>query len=251
MLSDPWFYAAAIPAVALVGFSKGGFGGGLALVGVPMMALVIPPFEAAAIMLPIMVVMDIIAMQAWWGIYDRRTLFMMMPASIAGIVLGWFVAASVTDGEVRLIVGIVAVAFTLNYWLRGRLQKTAAPQNTAKAWFWGIISGFTSFVSHAGGPPAQMYLLPLRLDPKVLVGTMVLMFAAINFIKLVPYAMLGEFSSTNLMASAVLLPVAPVATYLGARLVKVISPPTFYRFTYVTLFLIGLKLLWDGVASVI
>ena len=251
MLSDPWFYAAAVPAVILVGLAKGGFGGGLALIGVPMMALAIPAIEAAAIMLPILIVMDIVALSAWWRIYDRKAVLMLLPASIAGIAIGWAVAAVVTDAEVRLIVGIVAIVFTLNYWFRRHSRGASAPHNAPKAWFWGAVSGFTSFVSHAGGPPMQMYLLPLRLDPKVLVGTTVLIFAVINVAKLVPYAMLGQFSPAHLAASAVLLPLAPVSTWFGSRLVRLISPETFYRIAYSALFLIGAKLLWDGVASLL
>ena len=219
MLTDVWFYAAAIPAVIIVGLAKGGFGGGVAVVGVPLMALAISPIEAAAILLPILIVMDIVAIAAWWRVYDRRSLVMLLPASILGIGIGWAVASSVTDAEVRLIVGIVSVVFTLNYWLRGRLVLEAKAHNGPKAWFWGMISGFTSFVSHAGGPPMQMYMLPLRLDPKLLAGTMVLLFAVVNFVKLIPYAALGQFSTANLAASAILLPLAPVSTWLGAWLV--------------------------------
>jgi hypothetical protein len=150
---------------------------------------------------------------------------------------------------VRLIVGLVAVVFTLNYWLSGSDKGEPAAHNAPKAWFWGGVSGFTSFVSHAGGPPMQMYLLPLRLDPRLLAGTTVMLFAVINVVKLVPYGMLGQFSTAHLAASAVLLPLAPVSTWLGARLVRLVSPELFYSVTYTTLFAVGAKLLWDGAAS--
>lgn len=251
MLSDPWFYAAAIPAVIVVGFAKGGFGGGVSVLGVPMMALAIPPIEAAAIMLPILIVMDIVALIIWWRVSDRRSVEMLLPASMLGLGVGWAVAAIVTDAAVRLIVGAVALAFTLDYFLRGRWTREPRPHNAPKAWFWGTVSGFTSFVSHAGGPPMQMYILPLRLEPRLMAGTTVLLFAIINFVKLAPYAMLGQFSSAHLAASAVLLPFAPVATWLGARLVRYISPGGFYRVSYGALFLLSLKLLWDGMASFI
>lgn len=249
MLSDPWFYAAAIPAVIVVGFAKGGFGGGVSVLGVPMMALAIPPIEAAAIMLPILIVMDIVALIAWWRVYDRRSVELLLPACILGLAVGWAVAAIVTDAAVRLIVGAVALGFTLDYFLRGRWATEPRPHNAPKAWFWGAVSGFTSFVSHAGGPPMQMYILPLRLEPRLMAGTTVILFAVLNFGKLAPYAMLGQFSTAHLAASAVLLPFAPVATWLGARLVRYISPDTFYRVSYAALFLISLKLLWDGMAS--
>jgi uncharacterized membrane protein YfcA len=201
-------------------------------------------------MLPILIVMDVVALAAWWRVYDRKSLAMLLPASILGIGIGWLLATSVTDAEVRLTVGLVSVVFTLNYWLRGRSVSQAEEHSAPKAWFWGAISGFTSFVSHAGGPPTQMYMLPLRLDPKLLAGTMVLLFAVVNFVKLIPYAALGQFSTGNLAASAILLPLAPVSTWAGARLVHVVSAKTFYLVSYTALFLIGLKLLWDGATGV-
>jgi uncharacterized protein len=118
MLHDPWFYAAAIPAVIIVGLSKGGFGGG-GLLGTPLLALVVPPLEAAAIMLPIMIAMDLVALHAWWGIFDRRSVAILVPSSIVGIAIGWAIAAYVSDDAVKLIVGIVALGFILNYVLSG------------------------------------------------------------------------------------------------------------------------------------
>ncbi len=249
MLADPWFYAAAVPAVVIVGLAKGGFGGGISILGVPLMALVISPLDAAAIMLPIMIVMDVVALFAWRGVWDRPSVAILLPSVVVGIGLGWAVAAYVTDEAVRFIVGAVALAFTLDYLLRGRMAAAPKPHNAVKGWFWGTVSGFTSFVSHAGGPPMQMYLLPLRLDPRLMAGTTVVIFAAANFVKLLPYAMLGQFSTAHLAASAVLLPLGPVATWFGTRLVRVISVATFYRLSYAALFVIALMLLWDGAAS--
>jgi uncharacterized membrane protein YfcA len=249
MHTDLWFYAAAAPAVIIVGLAKGGFGGGVSIIGVPLMALTVPPIEAAAIMLPILILMDIVALHAWWGVFDRRSVAILMPATIAGLALAWLVAAWVTDEAVRLIVGATSIVFTLDYLLRGRFRFSPQPHNAPKAWVWGALSGFTSFISHAGGPPMQMYLLPLRLDPKVLAGTTVLIFAVVNFLKLGPYAMLGQFSPEHLATSAVLLPLAPAATWLGARLVRIVSVETFYRVSYAALFVVGVKLLWDGAAA--
>jgi len=247
LLSDPWLYAAAIPAVIIVGLSKGGIGGGISILGVPIMALVMPPIEAAAILLPILIAMDIVALLAWRGVWDRRSVNILVPATMLGIAIAWAVAAYVTDAAVRLIIGAIALLFTLNYVRGGSTEPR--PHNVAKGWFWGAVGGFTSFVSHAGGPPIQMYLLPLRLDPQLVAGTTVLIFAIANFVKLVPYALLGQFSTAHLAASAVLLPLAPAATWLGAKLVRVVSFEFFYRVSYAALFVIALKLVWDGLAS--
>ncbi|TKD25232.1 MAG: sulfite exporter TauE/SafE family protein, partial [Mesorhizobium sp.] len=173
LLLDPWFYAAAIPAVILVGLSKGGFGGAVGFIGVPLMALAMPPVQAAAILLPILCLMDIVSVWTWWGVYDRKMLTDMMPGAVIGIGLGWLTAALVTAEMVRLIVGAVAIIFVLR-WVYLQMRHGAshsAEPNRAAAAFWGTVAGFTSFVAHVGGPPFQVYALPIRLDPKVLSGT--------------------------------------------------------------------------------
>jgi len=248
ILLDPWFYATAIPAVLLVGLSKGGFGGAVGFVGVPLMALAMPPVQAAAILLPILCLMDVVSIWTWWGVYDRRMLIDMLPGSIAGIGLGWLTAALVTQDMVRLIVGAVAIVFVgrwLYLLLRHGADHAAQPNRIAAA-FWGSVAGFTSFVAHVGGPPFQVYALPIRLDPKVLSGTATLFFALTNAIKLIPYFALGQFDTTNLTASLVLAPLAPLATLAGAFLVRRMKPEVFYPFTYITVGLVALKLLWDG-----
>lgn len=251
LLADPWFYAAALPAVALVGLSKGGFGGAMGFVGVPLMALVMSPVQAAAILLPILVLMDIVSLWTWRGVYDRATLASMLPGSIVGIGAGWLMAAAVTAEMVRIMVGAIAILF-VGRWLFQLVWHGAALRsepNRIAAAFWGSIAGFTSFVAHVGGPPFQIYAMPLGLDPKVFTGTSVIFFAVTNAIKLIPYFALGQFDATNLTASLALMPIAPLATLAGAWLVRRMRPEIFYPFTYITVALIALKLLWDGIGD--
>lgn len=251
MITDPWFYVAAVPGIVLAGMAKGGFGGALGMLAVPLMALVIPPVQAAAIMLPILIVMDMVGLIAWRGTFDRRAIAIVLPAALLGVAVGWATAAWVTEAHVRLIVGLVVVLFTVNHWFGGAAGRAPRPHNRLKGTFWGVVSGFTSFVSHAGGPPFQMYMLPLRLDPKLFAGTAILVFSVVNAVKVVPYFFLGQFSTANLWTSAVLLPLAPLATVAGVLLVKRIRPETFYGITYAVLFLIGLKLIWDGLMALV
>lgn len=213
------------------------------------MSLAINPIQAAGIMLPILIVMDIVALSSYRGAGDRSALKILIPAGIVGIAIGGLTANWVSEAAVRLIVGAVALAFALNYWLvRG--EQPAARQSVLKGGFWGAVAGFTSFVSHAGGPPFQMYMLPLKRDPWIFAGTGVLFFAVVNAVKVVPYAWLGQFSAENLWTSAALLPLAPLATLAGVRLVKIVSKTVFYRITYGAVFLVSLKLIWDGVTGV-
>jgi uncharacterized membrane protein YfcA len=250
MLTDPWFYAAAIPAMIILGLSKGGFSA-LGLLTVPLMALVISPVQAAGITLPILVLSDLVAVASYWGVFDRKTLWIMLPGSLVGIGIGWLLAAYVTESEIRLVVGLIAVLFALNYWFRHRNRPEPQPHNVVKGAFWSVVTGFTSFVSHAGGPPFQVYTAPLRLEPRLFAGTAVILFAIINAVKTVPYFFLGQFDAANLTTSAVLLPISIPATFLGVWLVKRFKPESFYNVTYASIFIVGAYLVWESLAALL
>jgi len=246
VITDPLFYLVAIPAVLLVGLAKGGFGGALTLVGVPLMAVVISPVTAAAIMLPVLVAMDIVGLVAWRGTFDRRVIAIMLPASFGGVLLGYLTATMVSADGIRLVIGLLALWFAAEWFWRSRHQLEPRPRKTVKSLSWGAIAGFSSFVSHAGGPPFQVAVMPLRLPPPVYAGTSVLFFASTNAVKLIPYFLLGQFSADNLATSAVLMPLAPVATLAGVWLVRRVDPKAFYWIAYMVLVPVGLKLIVDG-----
>jgi len=233
-------------AAMLVGLSKGGLAG-LGVMAVPVLALSLPPVQAAGILLPILVLTDLFALAAWWGTWSVGTLRLLLPGAVLGIGVGWLTAALVSDAVVRLMVGVIAVAFVLR-WLVARRGAPVAPrpEGAARATLWGGLAGYTSFVAHAGGPPFSVYALPLGLDPRVLTGTSVAFFAIVNAVKLVPYLALGQFDATNLAASALLAPVAVAFTYLGAWIIRRMRAEVFYPFTYAMTALVGIKLIWDG-----
>ena len=249
MITDPYFYAFAVPAMVILGLSKGGFAI-IGQLGVPIMALAISPVQAAGIQLPILLATDIVAVISYRRHFDNRSLMILLPAAMVGIAAGWATAAWVTEDFVRLIVGVISVAFALNYWLGGH-ARLAAGASVAKGSFWGAIAGFTSFVSHSGAPPFQMYMLPLRLDPRVFVGTGVIFFATMNAVKLIPYFFLGQLDRENLATAAALAPVALIATLAGVWLVRRIKPALFYRIVNFLIFAVGLKLVWDGITHLI
>ncbi len=248
MIADPWFYAAAIPAMIILGISKGGFGA-IGILTVPILALVISPVQAAAIVLPILLISDIVAVISYRGLYDLTTIKIMLPGALVGIGIGWWTAAWVTENEIRLIIGAISVLFTLNYWFRDRLRQHPHGHNIATGGFWGMVTGFTSFVSHAGGPPFQMYAVPLRFSPRIFTGTSVVLFFVVNWVKTVPYFLLGQFDLTNLETSAVLLPISIPATFLGIWLVKVLDAAVFYRAVYILIFVVGLYLVVEGLTA--
>lgn len=243
---DPWFYVVAVPAVLLVGISKGGFAGGLGMLAVPLMALVISPTQAAGIMLPILCVMDIASIRIWVHRCDWPLFWRLVPGALLGIVLGALSFHFITDAMLKLMVGVLALAFTLNHWFSARLRVPVRLPDRVGATWWSGLSGFTSFMAHAGGPPIMIYLLPLGRDRAVLVGTAAIYFAVVNYAKLVPYGLLGELAVDNLWTSLMLAPLAVVGVKLGAWLHERLDPVLFYRILYSFLFLTGLKLCWDG-----
>jgi len=250
---DSTFYIVAVIAVMLVGFGKGGMGDALGLMGVPILSFVMPAVQAAAILLPILVVMDVIALWSWRAHWNKPTLTILLPGAVVGIVIGWVTFAIVPDYVMRLLIGAVALSFTgrffYNRYFAGNTVQPARQNSSARATIWSTLSGYGSFIAHAGGAPFQVYALPLRLSPKDYTGTAVRFFAIINVLKLGPYYMLGALSVGNLKISAVLVPVALVATMAGAFCVKRMRPDVFYPFMYLMCALAGLKLSWDGLSE--
>lgn len=245
-LLDLWFYAVAIPAVLIVGISKGGFGAGLGVVAVPLMTLAVPAVQAAAILLPVLCLSDLFGVWAYRREWSRSELALLIPPALVGILIGTLTANYIHDREIRLIVGVIALVFTFNYWRGGIRAREARPPSLVKGAFWSALAGYTSFVAHAGGPPLAVYLLPRRHSPAIYTGTTVIFFAIVNYIKLIPYAWLGQFSSENLWTALVLVPAAPVGTYIGVWLQRRLNPTWFYRLCYGITFLVGVKLLVDA-----
>lgn len=252
MIIDPWFYALALPAILIAGISKGGFGGGLVVMAVPLMALVVSPQQAAAVMLPILIAMDVVAVWAYRQAWHKDLIKFLLPAAAIGILAGWASFGLLDAGLVRLLLGVIAITFTLDYWFgRGRRSGPARIPDRLWGGMWAMIGGFTSFVAHAGGPPLNVYLLPKGLDKRRFVGTVAVFFAGVNVLKLVPYAMLGQFHAANLTTSLVLLPLAPVGIWVGLWMQKRVSDRVFYKVCYTLLFVTGCKLGYDGVSSVL
>jgi uncharacterized membrane protein YfcA len=245
LITDPWFYAAAIPAVLLVGIAKGGFGSGAGIFATPLMALTVPIPQAAAIMLPILIVMDAVGLWAYRGKFHRENLKLLLAGGIIGIALGAAAFRYFSDAWTRLALGFISVGFVLHYY-GFRVGARAAAGSRAKGLIWSTVSGLTSTIAHAGGPPLSIYLLPLRLEKSVLVGTTVVFFAVINIVKLVPYAWLDLFDARNLSTSAALAPLAPVGIFAGYQMMRRVNEVLFYRICYALLFVVGVRLLWEG-----
>lgn len=245
MIDNPIFWITAVISVIITGISKGGFGG-LALLAVPLMALTISPVQAAGIMLPILIIMDWVSMWSYRKHWDKKLLMLTLPGAIIGILIAWKFAAYVDDQFVRISVGLIAVIFPVYAVFKPKGKADIITGNTPLGWAAGIAAGFTSFIAHAGGPPFQAYAIPQGLEKRIYAGTAVMFFAVVNFAKLVPYAMLGQFDQANLATSLILIPLAPIGVLIGVRLVKHVDQELFFRIIYALIFTVGLKLLWDG-----
>jgi uncharacterized membrane protein YfcA len=245
MINDPLFYLFAVPAVLIFGLAKGGFGSAIGVVAVPLMAMAVSPAKAAGILLPILCVMDLVVIRKFWGKWHVQNLTIMLPAAMVGVVLGTLTFSYLNDGHVRLIIGVLALAFAINFWLKLNLSAKQKPSRI-KGVLWSTIAGFTSFGIHAGGPPVNFYLVPQKLHPTVFIGTCGIFFAATNYVKLIPYFWLGQLDTENLLTSLVLLPLAPIGVTLGYYLHLRVSPEKFYQIFNFFLFITGCKMAYDG-----
>ena len=245
LITDPGFYFAAVPAVLLLGISKSGFGAGFGSLAVPLMALAVTVPQAAAILMPVLLLMDVLGLATFRKSVDWRLLRFMLPFGLVGVLIG---TLSFRALDPRVVAGIVGACTLL--FLAQRLLFPPRPDSAPPPRWLGALltttSGFTSFVAHAGGPPINAYVIPLRLQPLLFTGTMAFFFFFVNMAKWVPYAWLGLIDLRNMSTSLVLLPFAPIGVWLGLRIAHRIRPTLFYRFIYLGMFLTGIKLLWDA-----
>jgi len=251
VITDLAFYVLAVPVVILVGMSKGGFGGGLGTLAVPLLSLLIDPRLAAAILLPILCGMDGVSLWSFRGTWDKLNLKILIPGAVLGTIAG-ALTFNVTNADmVRLIVGVLSIYFVCHYlwgkhFLESLLARRASP---VAGTFWGTVAGYVSYIAHAGGPPVAIFLLPQHLPKTTLAGTTILFFAIINFIKLIPYVWLGQINTGSLVTSLVLLPLAPLGVWLGVYLHNRVSDRVFYWVSYGFLLVAGIKLTYEGAAA--
>lgn len=247
MLSaDIVFWVLAVFATFLVGASKGGVPG-VGILAVPVLSQVISPVVAAGLLLPLYVLSD------WYGLwlyrknYDLWNIKIMSVAAAIGIAIGWFTARYNSDELVKFMVGMIGIWYTIDLILKNRRRNVEPkPADVPRGLFWGTITGFTSFVAHAGGTPFQMYVLPQRLEKMVYAGTATISFAIINMLKLPPYFMLGQINAGSLGKCLFLAPVALFGAWAGFRMTKILPERIFFRAVEIALFIVSVKLIWDA-----
>lgn len=242
--ADPAFYLVATLAVALVGIAKGGFAG-LGALSMPLLVLVMDPVRAAAMLLPILIVQDVVSVWAFRRSYDLPTLKLMLPGAAIGIFLGWWLAAAVPVWGIEAMVGLIAVIFGINRIAesRGHGVRMNGPLPNWLGTFWGAVSGFTSQIAHAGGPPFQVWAMSRNFPHQVFIGTSSIFFALVNWAKVPAFLALGQFTWANMQLTLIFMPVAILSTFLGVVLVKRLSPERFFFIINILMIAIGLRLL--------
>jgi uncharacterized membrane protein YfcA len=250
LIADPLFYLLAVPAVVFLGLSKGGFSG-IGMVSTPLLALIMPPLEAAAILLPIILVQDLVSVWVYRRVWDGWNLKVLIPGAVIGVGAAWLLAAHVSDAVLRLLVGLIALGFVAYAFFRYLLPGEPPRPRASHGVFWGALSGFTTTLIQIGAPPYYAFVLPQRLPKMIYVGTTVMFFAAANVMKVAPYFALGQFSTAGVFTSVVLFPLAIACNFLGIWLVRITPETMFYQITNVIVLLLGLELTRQGLVDLL
>ncbi|MDF0602285.1 sulfite exporter TauE/SafE family protein [Psychromarinibacter sp. C21-152] len=240
--------ALAVPAVLFAGVSKGGFGSGVAFAATPMLALILEPAQAVGLLLPLLIVMDLAALPPFWRQWHWPSARVLTLGGLPGVALGVALWRVADPDLLRLMIGAVALGFVVFQAARaaGLLRPAAHPWSDRAGLGMGVLAGFTSFISHAGGPAAAVYLLSRHLTKTEYQATTVIVFFALNLLKLPAYATLGIFSGASLLADLVLVPVAFAGVALGVWMHRRVSGRLFFALTYLFLVAAGSKLVFDA-----
>lgn len=245
---DIIFLVAAVGGVLLAGVSKGGFGSGASFVATPILALVIDPGMALGVMLPLLMVMDAAGLRAYWGQWSRPVAWRLIAGGVPGIALAAVIWRLADPDIFRFLIGAISLWFVVGQLgrARGWWVPRTRPLPPAVGYGVGAAAGLTSFVAHAGGPAALVYLLSQGLTKLQFQATTVAVFAVYNLLKSGIYGGIGIFSAQTLTLSLWLAPVALVGVLIGVRAHHAIPERLFFGLTYVLLTGAGVKLIWDA-----
>lgn len=246
-LNEPIALLVIALAVLLTGISKSGFAGAIGGITVPLMSLVISPALAAALLLPILIIADVLSLRQWWGLHSVKHLTLLLPAALLGIALGYISFGWLDEASLRLLLGVVTLLFALNMLLKLVNQTRFTSPWAGRAL--GALSGFTSFIAHAGGPPLNMYLLPQGMPKQHYLATAVVFFAVVNLLKLPPYLLLGQLNTALFGYALLSLPLVWLGVKLGVVLQHKVSEKAFYQLISISMLLLGSRLIYQALSS--
>lgn len=249
-MPDPLLLAIGVPAALWAGISKGGFGSGAAFASGLLLAMVVDPALALGIMLPLLMLIDALTMRSYWRLWHGPSALALVIGGLPGVALGVLLFRIANDDVLRLLIASVALGFVA-WQLAGRLgwiRLRPAPFRWPAGIVTGVAAGFTSFISHAGGPPVAVFLLAQGMSKTAFQATTVISFTIINVVKAVPYSAMGFFTPETLLLGLWLAPAAALGTWIGIRAHHLVPERLFFGLTYVLLTATGLKLVWDALA---
>lgn len=239
------FWVLAVAAAFCVGLSKGGAPAFGAL-AVPILSLSISPVAAAGLLLPVFVFSDVFGVWAYRKYVNWALLRIAVIGIVCGTGIGWATAHLVSENFVRVLIGVIGFVFSIHFLMRNRMDVDASPAGRVAGMFWTTVAGFTSFVSHAGAPPWQVWVLPQKLPKMVFAGTSTFAFAIMNALKIVPYYFLGQLQADNLRITLILFIPAVTAVFVAYRLIRILPDRVFYAIVTWMLLAVSIKLIWDG-----
>ena len=248
LLADPIFMAVAVIGVCLLGLSKGGFLG-LGVMALPLMSLFVPPLQAAAIILPTAIAQDFLTLWVYRREWSAWNLKIMLPAMFAGMFVAWLLAASLSAAHIRLAIGLIAALFVLRHWTAKRFERWIPKPSIATGIVFGAIGGVTTMLANAGGPAWQIHLLPQKLEKLPYIGTVSILFAASNLVKIPGFLTLGYLTRDNLLIGLTLVPIAVLANFVGIWMVRRVSTEMFFRIAYILMFVIAVELIRGSVVD--
>lgn len=240
------FWIVAGLAAFLMGLSKGGVPM-ISMLAVPLMSLFMDPAHAAGLLLPIYIVADSYAVYLFRRAFSRRNLKILLPGAVVGILVGFLTVSSIPGDAVKLLVAGIGISYLANA-LRGRLSKRPVPKRPAdvpRGLFWGALAGLTSYLSHAGGPPFQAYVLPQKLDKMVYLGTVTIFFAIMNLLKLPAFIMAGQITWASFQQAIWLAPAALAGAWSGAAISRVLPEWFFFLLIELALAVVSAKLAYE------
>ncbi len=242
------FFLIAIPAILFAGVSKGGFGSGAAFAAAPFLAAMTGPEVAIGLMLPLLMLMDLTGLYFFWKKWLKSAAIILIIGGILGVILGAIFFSYADPNLLKVMIGHIAILFIIYRLLdkKGYSFSGVSSVSVAAGYFWGIISGFTSCISHAGGPPAAIFLLSKNISKTEYQATTIIVFWVINLFKLCPFLYFEFITIDTLKISLLLAPIAFLGTWIGFRMHFLVSEKKFYGIINILLLITGIKLSFDG-----
>jgi len=242
---DLLFFICVVPAIIIFGIAKSGLGGSIALISIPLMTVVMPLGQALAVILPILILSDFIAVYRFRKEFDLDTLKLIVPFSAIGIFVGSVTFSYFSEDLLKFIIGLMGFLFSAQYFLFKKNKNIPTKRSFTKGSICSTFAGFTSFCVHAGGTPTSIYLLPLRMKKEIYVGTRVIFFTFVNLIKFPFYISLSMITHDSLKQSMMLFPLSVIGILVGYQILKYIEENIFYNIIYILILISSSRLLYS------